>query len=294
MGVWYKSTRPTQIELYYRNQAGAWLYWTASPAFPATSSWKKAAWTTPATPPGATAVSFGLTADSNITLTSTAYSLRPAKDYHGLVLLGSLAFVIVAAGLIARGQLRYRKHVRAEAELAAEEDSDAERLTACARVRHRRLMKRPATIAASTTMSGSEIQVSWRALPRGADKHTPVNSRATSTASSRARTMRPAGSRAGTAGYRPPDAPPAACGRFQPASAACRWPRRCRKGDPDAAGGTHLLAELFPPATRVASGLMELCLLGTGDHQVGSRAGEPEGRDEVPGRPGSGGASTGT
>ena len=122
-GVWYKSTRPTQIELYYRNQAGAWLYWTASPAFPATSSWKKAAWTTPATPPGATAVSFGLTAASNITLTSTAYSLRPAKDYHGLVLLGSLAFVIVAAGLIARGQLRYRKHVRAEAELAAEQDS---------------------------------------------------------------------------------------------------------------------------------------------------------------------------
>ena len=123
--VWYKSDRPAQLEVYYRNRVGAWLYWTTSPAFPAASSWKKAAWTTPPVPAGATAVSFGLTAASNITLTSTAYSLAPAKSHRAAVLLGSLLFVVVASGLIARGQFRYRKHARAEAGLlAAEEDSE--------------------------------------------------------------------------------------------------------------------------------------------------------------------------
>lgn len=124
--LWYKSSRPAQLEFYYRNRLGAWLYWTTSPAFPATSSWEKASWTTPATPAGATAVSFGLTAASDITLTSTAYSLAPAKSHRSMVLLGSLLFMVVAAGLFARGQLRYRKYARAEAELVAEEEDSEE------------------------------------------------------------------------------------------------------------------------------------------------------------------------
>jgi hypothetical protein len=119
VGAWYKASRPTQLDLYYRNQVGDWLYWTSSPAFPATGSWRHAAWTTPAVPAGATAVSFGLAADSNATVTSSAYSIVPAKDRRAIVLAGFLLFVLVAAALIARGQIRYLRHLRAE--MAAEE-----------------------------------------------------------------------------------------------------------------------------------------------------------------------------
>ena len=119
VGAWYKSSQPTQLDVYYRNRVGDWLYWTTSPAFPATDSWQRAAWTTPAVPAAATAMSFGLTADSNITVTSTAYSIAPAKDRRAMVLLGLLLFILVAAALIARGQIRYRKYIRAE--IAADE-----------------------------------------------------------------------------------------------------------------------------------------------------------------------------
>ena len=113
-GVWYESDRPVQLELYYRNSVGAWAYWTTSATFPATASWKQAAWTTPQTPAGATAVSFGLTAMSTATITTTQYSLAPAASHKMIVLLGGLAAVIVAGGLIARGQYRYVKYSRAE------------------------------------------------------------------------------------------------------------------------------------------------------------------------------------
>ncbi len=119
VGAMYKSSHPTQLALYYRNQVGNWLYWTTSPAFPAASSWKKASWTTPAVPAGATAVSFGLTAAANMTITSTAYGMSPAQSPRALILLGSLLFVLVAAALIMRGQLRYRRHIKEE--IAAEE-----------------------------------------------------------------------------------------------------------------------------------------------------------------------------
>jgi peptidoglycan/xylan/chitin deacetylase (PgdA/CDA1 family) len=119
VGAMYKSSHPTQLALYYRNQVGNWLYWTTSPAFPAASSWKKVSWTTPAVPAGATAVSFGLTAAATMTITSTAYNMSPAQGPRALILLGALLFVLVAAALIVRGQLRYRKHIKDE--IAAEE-----------------------------------------------------------------------------------------------------------------------------------------------------------------------------
>jgi peptidoglycan/xylan/chitin deacetylase (PgdA/CDA1 family) len=112
--VWYKSDRPVQLELYYRNSVGTWAYWTTSVTFPATDSWKQATWTTPKTPAAATAVSFGMTAMSAATITTTQYSLAPAKSDKMIVLLGGLAVVIVAGGLIARGQYRYVKYSRAE------------------------------------------------------------------------------------------------------------------------------------------------------------------------------------
>jgi peptidoglycan/xylan/chitin deacetylase (PgdA/CDA1 family) len=113
-GVWYKANRPVQLELYYRNTVGAWSYWATSVTFPAAASWRQATWTTPPTPAGATAVSFGLTARSAATITTTRYSLGPARSHKMIVLLGGLAAVIVAGGLITRGQYRYAKYSRAE------------------------------------------------------------------------------------------------------------------------------------------------------------------------------------
>lgn len=121
VGVWYKSSNPTQIEIYCRNQLGDWFYWTTSPGFAATDSWKQASFTTPFVPAGITAMSFGLTANGNITITSTAYSIGPAKSRRALVLLGFFVFAVVAGALITRGQLRYRKHIRAEELAAAQE-----------------------------------------------------------------------------------------------------------------------------------------------------------------------------
>ena len=113
-GVWYKSDRPVLLELYYRNAIGAWAYWATSGTFPASATWKQAAWTTPQTPAGATSVSFGLTAKSAATITTTRYSLEPARSHKMIVLAGGLAVLILAGGLIARGQYRYVKYSRAE------------------------------------------------------------------------------------------------------------------------------------------------------------------------------------
>ncbi|TCJ00549.1 polysaccharide deacetylase family protein [Aeromicrobium sp. IC_218] len=57
---WYKSTVPTQYEVYLRNTAGTWSYWTSSPSFPASAGWSSAAFTTPAIPDDTTGISFGL------------------------------------------------------------------------------------------------------------------------------------------------------------------------------------------------------------------------------------------
>ncbi|HEY7145797.1 MAG TPA: polysaccharide deacetylase family protein [Streptosporangiaceae bacterium] len=126
--LWYKSDRPVQLELYYRNAAGAWSYWTTSTTFPATAGWRQAAWTTPKTPPGATAVSFGLTARTAATITTTGYSLAPAKSHAMPLLLGALAFLLVAGALIGRGQYRYVKYARAEQAEQEQQEQDRMRL----------------------------------------------------------------------------------------------------------------------------------------------------------------------
>jgi peptidoglycan/xylan/chitin deacetylase (PgdA/CDA1 family) len=127
-GVWYKSDHPVQLEFYYRNTVGAWAYWTTSTTFPAASSWRQASWTTPLTPAGATAVSFGLTAKSAATISTAQYSLSPAPSHRMIMLFAGLAVVVVAGGLIARGQRRYNRLARAEA--AAEEQEAAARAAA--------------------------------------------------------------------------------------------------------------------------------------------------------------------
>jgi len=131
--VWYKSSSPTRIEIYRRTSVGDWDYWVTSPPFRASASWRLASWTTPATPPGTAALSFGLTATSaGSHVTTTDYSLKIAKNHRALILLAGLLLVILAAGLITHGHYRYVRYNRAEAaaDAAAAEAEAAGLLTA--------------------------------------------------------------------------------------------------------------------------------------------------------------------
>lgn len=73
--AWYTSTTVTQFAVYYRNAAGAWVYWTSSPWFAAAGSYTQASFTTPALPSGATAISFGLNLFRNGTLVTDDYAM---------------------------------------------------------------------------------------------------------------------------------------------------------------------------------------------------------------------------
>jgi hypothetical protein len=75
LGGWYESTQPTRVVVYYQNASGSWTYWTQSPAFAASASWAQAAWTTPAVPAGATALSFGLNLAAAGSLTTASYAM---------------------------------------------------------------------------------------------------------------------------------------------------------------------------------------------------------------------------
>ena len=58
---YYIADAPTKLAVYYRRGAdGTWAFWDKSPAFAAASTWAQATWVTPAVPPGATHLSFGL------------------------------------------------------------------------------------------------------------------------------------------------------------------------------------------------------------------------------------------
>lgn len=72
---WYQSSRATQFEVYTRNAAGGWSYWTSSPSFPASSSWSKASLRTPEIPAGATALSFGLNIAGDGRLATDDYAM---------------------------------------------------------------------------------------------------------------------------------------------------------------------------------------------------------------------------
>ena len=75
LGAWYESTQPAHILAYYQNSSGSWVYWTESPAFAASAAGAQAAWTTPAVPSGATALSFGLSLAAAGSLTTTNYTM---------------------------------------------------------------------------------------------------------------------------------------------------------------------------------------------------------------------------
>jgi peptidoglycan/xylan/chitin deacetylase (PgdA/CDA1 family) len=105
LGVWYKSTAPTQYVVSCRVAAGRWTYWTSSPFFGPTDSWTHIEWSTPPIPPGATALSFGLALASTGSLTTDDYHvLNPSVGGVGsavLIASGVLLFVLFL-GLVRR------------------------------------------------------------------------------------------------------------------------------------------------------------------------------------------------
>jgi peptidoglycan/xylan/chitin deacetylase (PgdA/CDA1 family) len=75
LGAWYQSSQTAHIVVYYLNSSGSWVYWTQSPAFPASGGWAQATWTTPALPAGATALSFGVNLAAVGSLTTDDYTM---------------------------------------------------------------------------------------------------------------------------------------------------------------------------------------------------------------------------
>jgi peptidoglycan/xylan/chitin deacetylase (PgdA/CDA1 family) len=65
LSAWFKGTWDAGVEvrmvIYYRNAAGAWVYWTSAPRLTQTGNWTKTpVFTTPPLPAGSTALSYGV------------------------------------------------------------------------------------------------------------------------------------------------------------------------------------------------------------------------------------------
>jgi len=83
MWAWYKGSwgfsgpSPTKVSIatYYRNAAGAWVYWQSSPLLAPTSAWNLASFSSAPLPAGATGISFGLAIAGPGTITTDDYAL---------------------------------------------------------------------------------------------------------------------------------------------------------------------------------------------------------------------------
>lgn len=75
LGASLTSTAATQIEVYLRDAAGQWSYWTASPWFEASEEVVQYSWPTPPVPKGTEALSFGFNLFSDGILITDNYSM---------------------------------------------------------------------------------------------------------------------------------------------------------------------------------------------------------------------------
>lgn len=107
----YTSDVQVQIDVYYRNSVGRWIYWTSSPYLAASPSWRLATWVTPPAPSDATGISFGLAIAANGSLTLAASQMTPSArtDYPEwvgwCVVAGTVALVILPV-LVRRNRKR--------------------------------------------------------------------------------------------------------------------------------------------------------------------------------------------
>ena len=66
---------PVFFTVYSRDTSGNWGYWTQSPNFPASTTWKLATFTTADVPANVNGMSIGMTIPSNGTLSTSNYTL---------------------------------------------------------------------------------------------------------------------------------------------------------------------------------------------------------------------------
>ena len=76
---WYISDTPVSFTVFARKNDWSFPYWVSSPDFPAASTWTQATWTTPVIPSDTNGLSFGLTLDSNGSLTTDDLSITDAS-----------------------------------------------------------------------------------------------------------------------------------------------------------------------------------------------------------------------
>jgi peptidoglycan/xylan/chitin deacetylase (PgdA/CDA1 family) len=111
----YRGTVTTQFTVYYRNAAGRWQYWTASPYFSASSQWARADWRTPPVPAGSSGLSFGLSVFANGTLVTGGYHFGPALAQTAQVTwarVALLAALLTIAAALGRWLVRRRRAAR--------------------------------------------------------------------------------------------------------------------------------------------------------------------------------------
>ena len=78
LSAWYHSDANVRLIAYYRDSGGTWRWWTSATVGAPTSTWTKASMTTPPTPAGATALSFGIGLASTGTVVTDDYSVSIA------------------------------------------------------------------------------------------------------------------------------------------------------------------------------------------------------------------------
>ncbi|HKN98929.1 MAG TPA: polysaccharide deacetylase family protein [Pseudonocardiaceae bacterium] len=100
--AWYHGTVAPQFSVYYRESSGRWVYWTSSPFFAPSHTWKRATWRTPPLPAGGSAVSFGLAVTRVGTLTTDGYRIAPAPP---VAAAGGGVSLSLTAALLAGGAL---------------------------------------------------------------------------------------------------------------------------------------------------------------------------------------------
>lgn len=144
---WYTATARTQYDVYLRNTAGGWSYWTSSPFFAASPTYAPATWTTPPVPAGSTGISFGLNLIGNGQLTVDDFTFSAEEPADSTV------------GLAVGSGLTYGKTNTATVTVAAPAGRPAPTGTVT--------IKDGARTIASTTLSGGSAAISLATLSPG-------------------------------------------------------------------------------------------------------------------------------
>jgi len=106
LSAWVKSSAPTRLVVFYRQQADQWVYAAGSPMFPPDPSWHTISWSTPPVPANAVRMSFGVSVASVGAATVDDFGLvvhsppNVVGESNRARLIAISGVVIVAIGLV--------------------------------------------------------------------------------------------------------------------------------------------------------------------------------------------------